>query len=108
MSRAQQRKGRKAELELAEILTEYGFNVRPGKAVSFGAEADLIGLPGIHCEVKRREQVDLSAALRQAKEDSERFGDGLPAVFFRGNRQRWRVAMELADWIQLLQKESAE
>ena len=103
MSRSQQRKGRRAEIELASILTEYGFDVRPGKAVSFGEEADLIGLPSIHIESKRRENVDLSAALRQARTDAEFFQDGAPAVFFRGNRQKWRVCMELDQWMILYQ-----
>ncbi|MBR4472139.1 MAG: hypothetical protein IKS55_00730 [Oscillospiraceae bacterium] len=103
MSSAQQRKGRRAEFELAEILSGYGYDVRPGRAVSFGKEADLVGLPGVHIESKRRESVDISAALRQARTDAGRFGDGAPAVFFRGNRQRWRVVMELDVWMSLYQ-----
>ena len=101
MSRSQQQKGRRAEIELAEILSGHGYDVRPGKAVSFGEEADLIGLPGVHIESKRRERVDISGALKQARADAERFGDGAPAVFFRGNRQKWRVVMELDEWIEL-------
>lgn len=104
MSKSQQRKGRRAEIELAEILSEYGYDVRPGIAVSYGTEADLVGLPHIHIESKRREAVDITAALKQAREDSERFGDGAPAVFFRGNRQKWRVVMELDEWMILYQR----
>ena len=61
---------------------------------------DLSDLPGIHIEVTRRENVNLSAALEQAKRDAVRFG-GLPAVFHRRSREGWVVSMGLTDWIQL-------
>lgn len=101
MPRASQRKGRRAEIELCKILKRHGVEtVRPGKPLNFGKEPDVVGLPGIHVEVKRREHVELSTALRQAKEDATYFG-GLPAVFHRGNREKWRVTMDLEDWIAL-------
>ena len=100
MGKSQQRKGRNAERELAKIFQGYGYDVRPGVPVSFGAEPDLVGLKGIHCELKRREHVDLSAALKQAA-DAEKFGDGVPCGFHRGNRQNWRVTMALTDWLTL-------
>ncbi|MBD5168894.1 MAG: hypothetical protein HDT20_02020 [Oscillibacter sp.] len=95
-----QRKGRAAELELSRILQGYGYPVEPGRAQSYGEVPDLSGLPGIHVEVKRRENVNLSAALVQARRDADRFG-GLPAVFHRRNQEGWRVTMELPDWIEL-------
>ena len=104
MSRAQQRKGRKAEIELSNILNEHGFHTRPGAAVSFGKEPDIVGLDGVHVEIKRRENPDISAALRQATEDAAHFGDGLPVVFARGNRQKWRAVMDLDTWLALYQK----
>ena len=67
-----------------------------------------MGLAGIHCELKRREGVDLSAALAQAARDAEFFGDGLPTVFHRGNRQRWRVTMELDNWLALYEGKKQE
>lgn len=103
MGAAQQRKGRAAELELCRILNGMGFQVRPGEAVSFGREADIVGLENIHAEVKRREAVDLSAALTQASTDAAYFG-GLPAVFHRGNRQKWRVTMTIDDWASLYKR----
>ena len=75
-----QAKGRRAEIELAGLLRERGYDVRPGEPLNFGREADIVGLAGIHCELKRREGVDLSAALAQAARDAEFFGDGLPTV----------------------------
>lgn len=104
MGRASQQKGRRSEIELSNILNQHGYNTRPGKPLSFGGEPDVVGLEGIHCELKRRENPDLSAALRQASEDAAYFGDGLPAVFFRGNRQKWRVVMALDDWLTMYRR----
>lgn len=101
MGKSSQAKGRWGEIELAGLLQEYGYNVRPGEPVSYGAEPDLVGLENIHIEVKRRENVNLSAALAQAEVDSQKFGDGLPAVFHRKNREGWRVTMPLSAWLEL-------
>lgn len=105
MGRASQRKGRRAELELVELLRGYGFRgVRPGEAVSFGVEPDIVGLPGVHIEVKRCEQLRLSEWAEQAERDSRRFGDGFPAIFHRKSREPWRVTMRLDDFIQLYKR----
>lgn len=96
-----QRKGRSAEIELARFLRDCGFDVQPGEPLNFGKEPDLVGLPFIHCEVKRCEQLRLSEWLRQAATDAERFEDGLPAVFFRRSREPWAVVMGLTDWLTL-------
>ncbi len=103
MGAKSQRKGRAAELELTRILQDCGYPAEAGRARSYGEVPDISGLPGVHIEVKRRENVNLSAALEQAKRDSERFG-GLPAVFHRRNRESWRVTMELRDWLELYER----
>lgn len=61
-----QRKGRAGELELARLLQGYGYDVQAGRAVSYGSTPDIVGLPGVHIECKRAEQL--------------RFGDGIPAA----------------------------
>lgn len=108
MGRKSQRKGRGGELELSAILQGYGYNVRPGEPVSYGAEPDLVGLKNIHIEVKRRENINLSAALAQAEADSQKFGDGLPAVFHRKNREGWRVTMPLSAWLEFYQRHKCQ
>jgi len=99
-----QRKGAAAERELAAILRERGYDARRGGSLSFGEVPDLYGLDGVHIEVKRREGVNMAAALRQAAADAEKFGDGLPCVFHRSNRQSWKVTMELSNWLKLYEK----
>lgn len=101
MGKMSQRKGRAAELELTRLLQAHGIPAEPGQAVSYGACPDITGIPGIHCEVKRAEALRLSEWMAQAQRDAGRFGDGLPAVFHRRNREGWRVTMELPDWLTL-------
>lgn len=104
--RTSQRKGRAGELELARLLQEYGYNVEPGRAVSYGSTPDIVGLPGVHIECKRAEQLRPYSWLEQAERDAVRFGDGLPAVFFSRSRSPWLVVMKLGDWLELYQTQS--
>lgn len=76
---------------------------KKGRAQSYGEVPDLSGLPGVHIECKRCEQLRLSEWMAQAEQDAQRFQDGFPAVFFRRNREGWRVVMNLPDWMELYQ-----
>lgn len=60
---------------------------------------DVIGLDYIHIEVKRVQALNIDEAMEQAKRDSK--GEQLPAVFHRKNNKKWKVTMELDDWIKL-------
>ena len=97
MSKASQRKGAQGERELAKLLEAEGYPMERG-GPCFGTVPDLVGLPGIHVEVKRVEKLNVSEAMRQAERDADRFLDGAPAVFHRRNREPWLVTMRLADW----------
>ena len=101
MGKSSQRKGADGERELAAVLKEYGYKTERGGSLSYGTLPDLYGLPGIHMEVKRVERLNVSNAMRQSVEDSQRFKDGAPAVFHRKNREKWLVTMRLDDWIKL-------
>ena len=99
--RASQRKGRGGELELARVFQEYGYDVQPGRAQSYGEVPDLIGLPGVHIEVKRVERLNVPEAMKQAVRDAEKFHDGAPTLFHRRNREPWLVTMRLSDWLEM-------
>lgn len=99
MGRSQQRKGADGERELARVLAEYGYDLQRGGSLSFGEVPDLVGLPGVHIEVKRVERLNVSQAMGQAIRDSERFHDGVPTLFHRRNREPWLVTMRLEDWM---------
>ena len=96
-----QRKGADGERELAGLLREYGYEIERGGSLSFGEVPDLTGLPGVHIEVKRVERLNVQEAMEQAIRDSERFGDGMPALFHRRNRKPWLVTMRIQDWMEL-------
>ena len=101
MGKSSQRKGADGEKELVDLLQSYGYNVYRGGSLAFGNAPDIVGLPGIHIEVKRVEKLNLDAAMLQAKRDAERFHDGSPTVFHRKNRGEWLVTMPLEEWMKL-------
>lgn len=93
-------KGARGERELAKLIREqYGYEARRGYV--FQHESDMVGLPGIHPEVKRKEKLSLYTAMEQAIEEAEKRKDGLPTVFHRRDRKEWLVVMRLTDWIDL-------
>ena len=104
MGKASQRKGAAGERELAGKLREYGFDIRRGGSLSLGEVPDLVGLPGVHIECKRVERLNVPEAMQQAITDSERFADGIPALFHRRNRQPWMVTLRLEDFMALYQE----
>ena len=98
-------KGKAGERELAKKLREYGFDCRRGQQYSGIEGEDVVGLDGIHIEVKRVERLNIYDAVDQAKRDSDYkalpFEDKLPAVFHRKNHCEWLVTMPLTAWIEI-------
>lgn len=93
------RKGKRGELEFANLCKEHGFNTRRSQQYSgINGDADVVGLDGIHIEVKRVERLNISNAMKQAIRDSK---DGeIPIVAHRKNRENWKVTMGLDDWFK--------
>ena len=103
MGKSSQRKGAGGERELADLLRGYGYSIERGGTLSFGEVPDLLGLPGVHIECKRVERLNVPEAMQQAVRDSERFQDGMPALFHRRNRQPWLVTVRLDDFMRMYQ-----
>lgn len=98
--RASRNKGATAERELANLLRDtWGYDVHRGKV--FYGESDIVGLEGIHCEVKRVEKLNIHKAMEQAVNEADKRQDGIPTVFFRRDRGEWLVCQRLIDWIDL-------
>ena len=104
MGKSSQRKGRAGEIEIVKILNCNGIFAEPGQVVSFGSTPDIVGVDGVHAEVKRVERLNVPEAMNQAIRDSEKFGDGLPTLFHRRNRSPWLVTMTLEDWLKLYKR----
>ena len=95
-------KGKRGELEAAHLLREYGFEARRGQQFSgANGDPDVVGLPGIHLEVKRVEKLNLEAAMQQSITDA-RINE-IPIVMHRKNRGQWLVTMTFSDWMKLYQ-----
>ena len=96
-------KGKRGELEIAHILREHGYPAR--RSVQFNGwqgEADVIGVQGLHIEVKRVEKLNLEAAMDQSVRDAK--GDEIPVVFHRKNKRGWMVTLQLDDFIKIYQQ----
>lgn len=93
-------KGKRGELELANMLKTYGYDTRRGQQYcGINGDADVIGLPGIHIECKRVEKLNMENAIEQARRDAP-YGEK-PAVFHRKNNRKWLVTMPFDEWIEL-------
>ena len=100
MGRSEREKGANGERELSRLLRDkYGYEAKRGMV--FLHQSDMVGLNGIHPEVKRVERLNIWEAMRQAVTEAAIRNDGLPTVFHRRNRSEWLVTMRLVDWIDL-------
>lgn len=98
-------KGKAGELELARILREHGYQSRRGQQYcGTSGDADVVGIPGVHIEVKRVEKLNIEKAMEQSRLDA-RQGE-IPIVAHRKNRKPWLVTMDLEDFLELYQQAS--
>jgi Holliday junction resolvase len=103
-------KGKAAEREVVNILKEMGFkNCKRGLQFQGGGAdvADVVGIKGVHFEVKRTETLQFWQAFKQAVTDAS-VKKELPAVVFRRNRSPWIIAIELNKLIELAEIISTE
>lgn len=99
MGKPSREKGKRGERELAGILRDYGYDAKRGVQYHGGPDSpDVVGLKGVHIEVKRTEKLSLYDALAQSKHDA---GGDMPIVIHRRNACEWVVIQPLADWIKL-------
>jgi hypothetical protein len=96
------RKGKEGEREFAHLCQTFGFQARRGQQYRGGPDSpDVVGLPFLHVEVKRRERVDLYAAMEQSELDA---GVGeIPVVAHRKNNRYWLVTLRADYFFQLYQ-----
>ena len=98
------RKGKYGELEVVRLCKAEGYDAR--RSAQFCGNnpegtADVVGLPGIHIEVKRVEHLNIDDALAQASRDAGKTPGNIPAVFHRKNGTSWKVTMGADDWFRL-------
>lgn len=97
-------KGKRGELEVANLLKTYGYDCRRGQQYcGSNGDADVVGLPGIHIEIKRKEKFNLYESLEQAIRDAT-VKKLMPVVFHRKNNREWVVVLRLTDFLSILKK----
>lgn len=92
-------KGAGHEREVSRELNEtLGLETERGARNGvFGAD-DVIGMPGVHVECKRRKGI---AALRWLEQSIRDSGDDIPIVVMREDRGKNIVMVQLADLVRL-------
>ena len=95
-------KGKLGELEAAHYLSGlFRLPVRRGQQFRGGADSpDVVGLLGLHVEVKRVERLNVDAALEQSARESGT--NEVPLVLHRSNRKRWKMTFYGDDLLRFL------
>lgn len=92
-------KGKRAELQLAHKLQEWGFPARRSQQFAgINGDADVVGCPYLHIECKAVERLNIHDAMNQSKRDAKE--DEYPVVIHKKNRTPWLITMELDDFEQ--------
>lgn len=102
MGRTSREKGARGEREFAALCRAHGYPeaVRTAQhAGKNGGQPDVVGLPGVHIEVKRTEALRLYDAVDQAKRDAP--AGRLRAVAHRKNNADWLIVMPADDWFEI-------
>ncbi len=96
-------KGARFERKLASLFREYGYEDSRRTAQycgNTGDASDVVGLPGIHCEAKHQERMELYKWMDQAKRDSKDTGN-IPVVFHKKNNAEILVSMRFEDFMDM-------
>lgn len=96
-------KGKRGELAIAHILQDRGYDAR--RSVQFcgaNGDADVIGLPGVHIEVKAVERLNIEEAMQQSRTDARTME--IPVVFHKRSRKKWLCTLELEDFLDLYEE----
>ena len=103
MGKTSKSKGARGEIQWRDECHKAGFeNVQRGGQLPFqkgNTLADVIGLYGVHQEVKNVERLNVRAAMEQSVNDCQE--GQFPILAHHVNRKDWLVTMRAADWFNL-------
>lgn len=105
MGKSQREKGCRGERLWRDECRKNGFeNVERGGQAMYqrGSElADVVGLPGLHQEVKFVEKLNVRKAMEQSERDAVDEGAGnFPILAHKTSRKEWLVTMRACDWFK--------
>ena len=85
MGKASRDKGKRGELEIAHIMKDYGYDAHRGQQFSgLQGDADVVGVPHLHLEIKRVQALHLDSAMEQSIRDARK-GE-VPVVMHRKDK----------------------
>ena len=102
MSKSQRTKGSVAEREAGNLIVKHlgGSCRRTPNSGGLAIKGDLHpngnALEGWHIECKRQERISLGSWMEQARRDA---GAKPWCLMHRRNHERWKVTMEMEDWL---------
>lgn len=98
------RKGKDGELEFVNKCKEYGFEGarRSQQYAGINNDADVVGLPDLHIEVKRVERLNIYDAIKQCHRDKK--VDELGIVAHRKNHEEWLITMTFDEWMEMYKR----
>ena len=103
VGRKSRRKGKVGEREISHILQERGYDAHRGQQFcGANGDADVVGLPGVHLEVKRVERLNIVNAMEQSKSDASE--NEIPVVVHRRNGQEWLLTMRFTDYLDMYER----
>lgn len=93
-------KGAVGEREFARLCRDEGYSkVRRGQQYCGIEGSDVVGLPGVHIEVKRVQALNIEKAMGQSRRDA--IGEVFPIVAHRKNDCKWLITMDAHDWFMI-------
>ena len=104
MGKTSREKGKRGEREWASLCRSYGYTdaKRGQQYCGLEGDADVVGIPGLHQEIKRVERLNIYDAISQSTRDAK---DGeIPIVAHRKNRCEWLVTMKADDFFKIYQE----
>lgn len=89
-------KGKVGERELSkELKSLYQLKARRGQQYNGLEGEDVVGIPDVHIECKRVENLSIYPAMAQATKDAA--AGSIPCVMHRRNHKDWLVTVKLTD-----------
>lgn len=93
-------KGKRGELQVAHIMQDYGFDARRSQQYAgINNDADVVGCPRLHLEIKAVEKLNLQNASEQAERDAR--DNEIPVVIHKKNRKPWYITLRLEDFMPM-------
>lgn len=101
MGRSQREKGKAGEREAAHLIRDsWGIEARRGRQYRGSDDSpDVICVPGLNVEVKRREAGNPGAWLEQAQAEA---GDALAVVLHKRNGKPWLLTLQADRLMELI------